>query len=148
MIAGLAALVLLSSVPLFMVANKNFLPDDDQSEFEVGLRAPEGSSLEATEIIANRVAARVRQIPEVEFTLVSVADDPARTQNLGSIYVRLKPVDERDRDQFEVMNEVRDAVIPPDRRRESADRCACRSRRSAAAAIRTPRSSSRSTVRT
>ena len=111
-IAGLAALVLLSSVPLFMVANKNFLPDDDQSEFEVGLRAPEGSSLEATEIIANRVAARVRQIPEVEFTLVSVADDPARTQNQGSIYVRLKPVDERDRDQFEVMSEVRDAVIP------------------------------------
>ena len=30
------------------------------------------------------IAARVRQIPEVEFTLVSVADDPARTQNLGT----------------------------------------------------------------
>ena len=111
-VAGLAALVLLSSVPLFMVANKNFLPEDDQSEFEIGLRAPEGSSLEATEIIANRVAARVRQIPEVEFTLVSLADDPARTQNQGSVYVRLKPVDARDRDQFEIMNEVRDGVIP------------------------------------
>ena len=57
-IAGLAVLVLLSSVPLFMVANKNFLPNDDQSEFEVGLRAPEGTSLEATEIIANRIATR------------------------------------------------------------------------------------------
>ena len=55
-VAGIAVLVLLSSVPLFMVANKNFLPNDDQSEFEVGLRAPEGTSLEATEIIANRVA--------------------------------------------------------------------------------------------
>ena len=76
-------LVLLSSVPLFMVANKNFLPNDDQSEFEVGLRAPEGTSLEATEIIANRLAARIRQLPEVAYTLVSVADDPARTQNSG-----------------------------------------------------------------
>ena len=56
-------LVLLSSVPLFMVANKNFLPNDDQSEFEVGLRAPEGTSLEATEIIANRLATRIRQLP-------------------------------------------------------------------------------------
>ncbi len=111
-IAGLAVLVLLSSVPLFMVANKNFLPDDDQSEFEIGLRAAEGSSLEATEIIANRMAARVRLIPEVAFTLVSVADDPARTQNQASVYVRLKPVDERDRDQFQIMNEVRDSVIP------------------------------------
>ncbi len=50
-IAGVAVLVLLSSVPLFMLANKNFLPSDDQSEFEVGLRAPEGTSLEATEIV-------------------------------------------------------------------------------------------------
>ena len=55
-VAGVAVLVLLSSVPLFMVANKNFLPNDDQSEFEVNLRAPEGTSLEATEIIANRIA--------------------------------------------------------------------------------------------
>ena len=54
-----------------MLANKNFLPDDDQSEFEVGFRAAEGTSLEATEIIANRIAARVRQLPEVEFTLVT-----------------------------------------------------------------------------
>ena len=78
-------LVLLSSVPLFMIANKNFLPNDDQSEFEVGLRAPEGTSLEATEIIANRLAARIRQLAEVEYTLVSVGDDPAQTQNLGTV---------------------------------------------------------------
>src|SRR3954470_17944083 len=32
-IAGIAVLVLLSSIPLFMVANKNFIPNDDQSEF-------------------------------------------------------------------------------------------------------------------
>ena len=42
-VAGIAVLVLLSSVPLFMIANKNFMPNDDQSEFEVGLRAPEGT---------------------------------------------------------------------------------------------------------
>lgn len=112
MIAGLAALVLLSSVPLFKMANKNFLPEDDQSEFETGLRAPEGSSLEATEIIASRIATRVRQLPEVEFTLVSIADDPARTQNQGSVFVRLKQVGDRERDQFEVMNEVRAGILP------------------------------------
>ena len=111
-IAGIAALVLLSSVPLFMVADKNFLPNDDQSEFEVGLRAAEGTSLDATEIIANRIATQIRRLPEVEYTLVSVADDPSRTQNMGSIYVRLKPVDKRSRDQFAVMNEVRSTVLP------------------------------------
>ena len=111
-VAAIAGLVLLSSVPLFMLANKNFLPNDDQSEFEVGLRAPEGTSLEATEIVANRIATRIRQLPEVAYTLVSVADDPAQTQNSGTVYVRLKPVDERRRDQFEVMNDVRANVLP------------------------------------
>jgi hydrophobic/amphiphilic exporter-1 (mainly G- bacteria), HAE1 family len=111
-VAAVAALVLLSSVPLFMLANKNFLPNDDQSEFEVGLRAPEGTSLDATEIIANRLATRIRRLPEVAYTLVSVADDPAQTQNSGTVYVRLKPVDRRSRDQFAVMNDVRANVLP------------------------------------
>jgi HAE1 family hydrophobic/amphiphilic exporter-1 len=111
-IAGIAVLVLLSSVPLFMVANKNFLPNDDQSEFEVGLRAPEGTSLEATEIIANRIASKIQQMSGVSYTLVSVADDPAQTRNAGTIYVRLTPVDERREDQFQIMNKVRNEILP------------------------------------
>jgi HAE1 family hydrophobic/amphiphilic exporter-1 len=111
-IAGLAVLVLLSSVPLFMIANKNFLPNDDQAEFEVGVRAPEGTSLEATEIIANRIASRIQPLDGVSYTLVSVADDPAQTQNSATIYVSLKPVNERDRDQFELMNVVRSEILP------------------------------------
>jgi HAE1 family hydrophobic/amphiphilic exporter-1 len=112
-IAGFAVVVLLSSIPLFMIVNKNFMPNDDSSEFEVGLRAPEGTSLQATEIYANRVATRIRQMPEVDYTLVSIADDPARTQNSGTVYVRLKPIDRRDRDQFALMDEVREKILPP-----------------------------------
>jgi HAE1 family hydrophobic/amphiphilic exporter-1 len=111
-VTGVAVLVLLSSVPLFIFVNKNFLPADDQSEFEVSLRAAEGTTLAATEILANRIAARVRQIPEVTYTLVAVADDPARTQNTGTVYVRLTPVGERGRDQFAIMNDVRDDILP------------------------------------
>jgi HAE1 family hydrophobic/amphiphilic exporter-1 len=111
-IAGISVLVLLSTVPLFMIANKNFLPNDDQSEFEVGLRAPEGTSLEATEIIANRIASQIQTMAGVSYTLVTVADDPAQTRNVGTIYVRLTSVDERTQDQFELMNEVRSKVLP------------------------------------
>jgi len=111
-VAGAAVLILLSSVPLFMVANKNFLPNDDQSEFEVGIRAPEGTSIDSTELIANRIATGIRALPEVDYTLVTIADDPAQTQNSGTIYVRLKPLEKRTRDQFTVMNDVRDHVMP------------------------------------
>jgi len=37
----LSALVILSTIPLFMFVGKNFLPVDDQSQFEVNLRTPE-----------------------------------------------------------------------------------------------------------
>ncbi len=100
-------------MPLFKIVNKNFLPFDDQSEFEVSLRAPEGTSLEQTELIANRMATRIRRdLPEVAYTLVSVADDPAHTRNSATIYIRLKPLEARTRDQFALMGEIRKNVLP------------------------------------
>jgi HAE1 family hydrophobic/amphiphilic exporter-1 len=111
-IALLAILVLFSSVPLFRVVNVNFTPQDDQAEFDVSMRAPEGTSLEATEVMANRVATAIRELPEVVYTMVTVAGDSAGTLNTASIYVRLKPIGERERDQFVLMDEVRNNVLP------------------------------------
>src|SRR4029450_263490 len=107
-LAGIAVLVLLSSVPLFMVANKNFLPQDDQAEFEINLRAPEGTSLESTQVITNRVAAAVRQrLPEVDYTLVTIGGDPSHTRNLASVYVRLTPIERGTRDQLAIVAQTR-----------------------------------------
>ena len=113
-VAVVAVAVLLSSVPLFKAVDKNFINNDDQSEFEINLRAPEGTSLESTEVITNRVATAIRERePEVAYTLVQIAGDPAKTRNLGNIYVRLKPIEERRRDQFAVMESIRKEVLPP-----------------------------------
>ncbi len=111
-IATLAVLVLFSSVPIFRVVNVNFTPQDDQSEFDVSLRAPEGTSLESTEVLANRVATAIRELPEVVYTMVTVAGDSAGTLNTASIYVRLQPIDDRERDQFVLMDEVRNNILP------------------------------------
>jgi HAE1 family hydrophobic/amphiphilic exporter-1 len=113
-VAGVAVLVLLSTVPLFMMANKNFMPPDDQGEFEINLRAPEGTSLESTDLVTNRVAATVRaRIPEVDYTLVTIAGDPPKTRNFGTIYVRLTAIETRGRDQFTIMDEIRKQILPP-----------------------------------
>jgi multidrug efflux pump subunit AcrB len=105
-------IALLSIVPLGMAVNKNFLPSDDESQFQVQARAPEGSSLQTTQTIMESIAARVRKLPEVEATVVTIGDDPQVTQNLGTVYVKLVPVDKRKRDQFVVMADVRDHVMP------------------------------------
>ena len=107
-----AVLVLLSSVPLFRFTAVNFTPEDDQSQFDVTMRAPEGTSLASMEVLANRVSTAVRQIPEVDFTLVTVAGDAAGTLNTASMLVRLHPIEERERDQFAVMSQIRDQILP------------------------------------
>ena len=104
-------LVFSATVPLFVVANKNFLPNDDESQFDVVVRAPEGSSLETTRVIMESIGARVRELPGVSATLLTIGDDIQRTRNLGSIYVKLAPVSERQEDQFALMARVRQEIL-------------------------------------
>ena len=109
-LAMFAALV--SIVPLGMAVNKNFLPADDESQFQVVARAPEGSSLQTTQTIMESIASRVRKLPEVETTVVTIGDYPQVTQNLGSIYVKLVPTNRRKRDQFAIMADIRQNLMP------------------------------------
>jgi HAE1 family hydrophobic/amphiphilic exporter-1 len=104
------ALTFFSTAPLFVTANKNFIPSDDESQFEVIVRAPEGSSLESTRVIMESIASRVRRLPGVTATLLTIGDDQQLTRNLGSIYVKLVPVSEREETQFEVMARVREEL--------------------------------------
>jgi HAE1 family hydrophobic/amphiphilic exporter-1 len=104
--------VFLTTIPLGIVANKNFLPLDDESQFEVNVRAPEGSSLESTRTILDSVARRIHDLPEVKYTLLTIGADPQNTFNLGNIFVKLKPVKERKRDQFVVMDDIRRLILP------------------------------------
>jgi HAE1 family hydrophobic/amphiphilic exporter-1 len=106
------AAIFVSTVPLFKAVDKNFLPKDDESQFEVIVRAPEGSSLTTTETIAESIATRIRQLSGVAATVVTIGDDPQVTQNLSTIYVRLVPVEERKIDQFAVMSQIRQQVLP------------------------------------
>ncbi|NBO66016.1 MAG: efflux RND transporter permease subunit, partial [Acidobacteria bacterium] len=111
-IVTIALLVFLSSVPLLMAVGKDFFPEDDQDEFEVSIRAAEGTSLQSTLSIAQKVASDVRQLPHIDYTLTTIGDDPQQTPNEAKIYVRLAPLKTRDISQFELMSQVRGKVLP------------------------------------
>ena len=104
--------VLLSSIPLFRLTPVTFTPQDDTSQFDITMRAPEGTSLAATDVLANRVATAVRKLPEVDFTMVTVAGDAAGTLNTATVFVRLHEIEDRARDQFDVMADVRTDILP------------------------------------
>ncbi|MDT7688498.1 MAG: hydrophobic/amphiphilic exporter (mainly bacteria), family [Acidobacteriota bacterium] len=103
-------LVILSIVPLFKFVGKNFLPTDDQSQFEVSVRAPEGSTLAATSAVVDKIAADIRQMPGVTDTLVTIGSGQQQTVNLASIYVKLADLKERSASQLELMGKARELV--------------------------------------
>jgi HAE1 family hydrophobic/amphiphilic exporter-1 len=90
----------------------NFFPVDDQSEFEVTVRAPEGTSLRKTLSIAEEVATGIRKLDHVDYTLMTMGDDQQRTQNSARIYVKLTDLGERPVSQFAIMGRVRETVLP------------------------------------
>ena len=111
-VALITIAVFMSTGPLMAKVPKNFLPNDDESQFEVTVRAPEGMSLEATEKICNEISEQVKKEPFVRYTMVTVGGDEQRTPNVGAVYVRLGEVHERKQDQYELMNVVREKVLP------------------------------------
>ncbi|HYL81106.1 MAG TPA: efflux RND transporter permease subunit, partial [Candidatus Acidoferrum sp.] len=107
-----SVVALVSIVPLFMAVGKDFLPKNDESQFEISIRTPEGTTLEQTEVIATRIGREVKGLPGVAYTVPLVGNDDRRTANLASIFVKLTDIHQRKATQFDIMEQVRTAVLP------------------------------------
>jgi hydrophobe/amphiphile efflux-1 (HAE1) family protein len=110
-VVSMSLVTLGSCVPLAKLAPKGFLPVNDEARFQVQVRAPEGTSLDQTRIIGERIARAVRVDPNVKLTITTVADDNARTHNLATVYVGLIPPETRVTTQNQMMDWVRREVI-------------------------------------
>jgi HAE1 family hydrophobic/amphiphilic exporter-1 len=115
-VVAACVVVMISIVPLFMFVGKNFLPADDQSQFNVLIRTPEGTSLAATTNIAEGIAQAVRKLPGVSHTLMTAGGSADKSVNNASIYVKLTDIDERAVTQLQVMQRTRDLMksYPPE----------------------------------
>lgn len=96
-----------SVVPLFVVIGKDFIPQDDESEFEVTLRAPEGTSLAAMSLLVERIAADLRTLPGVAHTLTTAGSGDPPVASRGYIYVKLAPIQERSASQMALIEQAR-----------------------------------------
>jgi multidrug efflux pump subunit AcrB len=108
----LASVVTLGSCfPLASAAKKGFLPVNDEAQFEVSVRAPEGTSLNSTRLTGERIAREIRKLPDVESTLLTVGADDQRTTNLAKVYVKLTPPEKRALSQNQLMGVVRESIV-------------------------------------
>jgi len=114
---GLVLIGTLASIgPLVAVVPKNFMPNEDESRFEITVRAPEGTSLAQTQLYGERIARAVAKLPEVDTTVLTVGapagDISGRGPNQASLYVRLVPADAREVSQDDIIIKVRNEVLP------------------------------------
>jgi len=111
-IALACAGVMGSCVPIAKALPGSFLPLDDKAKFQVTLRAPEGTSSEESLLIAERAAERLKQLPSVTHTLITVAEDDQRTRNYAQVYVDLTDPNARRLSQFDIMDMARNEILP------------------------------------
>ncbi len=108
----LACFGILGALPtLFRIVQKSFLPPVEEGEFVVNIRTPEGTSLAATDLMTERFARAMRDLPGVDGTLLTIGDNDQRTPNLAGIFVRLNDPALRE-DQQTLMDRVRQEIVP------------------------------------
>lgn len=100
-------------VPLFRVVGKNFIPTDDQSEFEVIVQMPGGYTLAETDRMLRELEQKIRGLRGVTAILTTIGDTTGNIKpgqgdvTIGDIYVRLVDLSQRDYSQFDVMADTR-----------------------------------------
>ena len=100
-------------VPLFSAIGKNFIPTDDQSEFEVIVQTPGGLTLAESDRVMRELEERIRKLRGVTNILTTIGDTTGNIKSgqgdvtLADIYVRLVDLSQRDFTQFEVMADAR-----------------------------------------
>jgi len=109
----LTLLVLGSTPVLFATVGKDFIPKDDQSEFEVAMTLPEGYTLDRADHLFQEIDQRLRKLPGVTHTFCVIGDTTGRVGKgqgdvtRGTIYCRMIDLAKRDYSQKSVMTEAR-----------------------------------------
>lgn len=89
-------LVALSAIPLYGLVRQEYVPSNvDEAEFEVNINAPEGTSLAAMDEAVREIEGKVRALPAVRTTLVTLGGSFLGQVNSARMYVRIAPHEER-----------------------------------------------------
>jgi hydrophobic/amphiphilic exporter-1 (mainly G- bacteria), HAE1 family len=88
--------IMLTSIPLFKLVKVEYIPSDvDESEFEINVRAPEGTSLAGIDEAMRAIEAELRQVHGIRDVLATAGGGFLGGVNQGNVFVRITPSEER-----------------------------------------------------
>ena len=95
------------SFPLNRLVGRDWIPPDDQSELNLSLYLPEGTSVEGTSKTVSEIARKIRKLAGVEFVNPYIHEGGFGSTNHAHIYIRLIDVSKRDFSNQDVAAEIR-----------------------------------------
>lgn len=106
----IALLSVAAGLAVFWFLGKEFLPAEDQGRFMVRLKTPVEYSLPRADATMGKIDARLRERPEVLSTFYVTGSDFAQDVNKSRIFVNLKERADRNIDQIDSMQQVRNEI--------------------------------------
>jgi len=108
------ALILGLTVYLFMIIPKGFIPSEDTGMIVASTKAPEGVTFDQLQALQERVTRLVKDNPNVAAAMSSAGQGRGGVSggNVGRMFIRLKPQEERKSSAEEVLQQLRKAVAP------------------------------------
>jgi HAE1 family hydrophobic/amphiphilic exporter-1 len=104
---GIFVLTVLSIVPIGKLVGKDFFAQDDQNEFEIVVKTPDGTSLAGTDFALQNIEKEVSKLRGVKHILTTINSGGSSGVTDGSVYVGLSDLTERKFSQFDVMDDAR-----------------------------------------
>jgi multidrug efflux pump subunit AcrB len=107
-----AVLILVLSAWLFGAISKGFIPSEDTGQIIADTKAPEGITFDQLQALQARVAHIVMQNPNIAAAMSSAGQGRGGVSggNIGRMFIRLKPQDERRDNAEAVLQQLRRAV--------------------------------------
>ena len=114
LVVGTAVVCFVASLGLGRFIHSEFLPKEDQGEFEIIAKAPLGSPLSRTRQIFESMRQHLQGEPEIDYTFYSIGGDQMNKVNEGSMYIHMTPKAARQkagqRLQQQMMESVREKL--------------------------------------
>ena len=114
----LTILVVYSTIPIGKRMGISLIPRDDQSEYEVTVTTPEGYSLEQASKLFAELEARIKKLPGTEHIFATIGQTSGGRVvkgqgdvTRGTIYVRMKELEDRKYTQFAIQQQARDMLV-------------------------------------
>ena len=122
-VVGAAVAVMMTTPGLFLAVGSDFVPKDDQSEFEVAGTLPEGTTLQEANDLCRELEAKLAAVRGITNVFTTIGETSGRiSKGQGdvtrvTIYCRMVDLRERSYSQKDAMAEAREAVsVYPDLR--------------------------------